>query len=160
MTDEEKTLLIVDDDKAFLTRLARAMEQRGFAVTQADSVAAGIAAVDGAPPAFAVIDMRLGDGNARLGFRLGGRLRLGRADVFELFHRNDVRLIRHGQKLDRQLHRRLWNVHKARPGDEREHDDARMQDRGDSQSPVRCVVGQRPDSVTHYRCGHWGALAR
>ena len=63
MTDVEKTLLIVDDDKAFLTRLARAMEQRGFAVTQADSVAAGIAAVDGAPPAFAVIDMRLGDGN-------------------------------------------------------------------------------------------------
>ena len=28
----DKTLLLVDDDKAFLTRLARAMEKRGFEV--------------------------------------------------------------------------------------------------------------------------------
>lgn len=59
----DRSLLIVDDDKPFLTRLARAMEARGFIVTQCDSVAEGLAAVDGAPPAFAIIDMRLGDGN-------------------------------------------------------------------------------------------------
>lgn len=59
----ERSLLIVDDDKPFLGRLARAMESRGFTVTVADSIASGLAAVESAPPAFAVIDMRLGDGN-------------------------------------------------------------------------------------------------
>ena len=57
------SLLLVDDDKAFLTRLARAMEARGFVVTMADSVAGGLAAIQQSPPAFAVIDMRLADGN-------------------------------------------------------------------------------------------------
>jgi two-component system response regulator RegA len=61
--DAEKSLLIVEDDKAFLQRLARAMETRGFAVTSAGSVAEGLAAVDQKPPAYAVVDMRLGDGN-------------------------------------------------------------------------------------------------
>jgi two-component system response regulator RegA len=59
----DHTLLIVDDDKPFLGRLARAMESRGFDVTIADSVTSGLAAVEAAPPAFAIIDMRLGDGN-------------------------------------------------------------------------------------------------
>jgi two-component system, response regulator RegA len=59
----DKTLLLVDDDKAFLTRLARAMEARGYVVTAADSVSAGLAAIAAGPPTFAVIDMRLGDGN-------------------------------------------------------------------------------------------------
>lgn len=59
----DMTLLLVDDDKPFLTRLARAMEGRGYAVRTADSVAAGIAAVEEEAPAFAVIDLRLGDGN-------------------------------------------------------------------------------------------------
>jgi two-component system response regulator RegA len=59
----ELTLLIVDDDRPFLNRLGRAMEARGFAVTVADSVAEGLAALERNPPAFAVIDMRLGDGN-------------------------------------------------------------------------------------------------
>src|SRR6266852_5673695 len=59
----DASLLIVDDDKAFLERLARAMEGRGFEVKTADSVAAGIAAVQESPPAFAVVDMRLGDGS-------------------------------------------------------------------------------------------------
>jgi two-component system response regulator RegA len=57
------TLLIVDDDKVFLQRLGKAMEGRGYAVRTADSVAAGLAAIDSEPPAFAVVDMRLGDGN-------------------------------------------------------------------------------------------------
>jgi two-component system response regulator RegA len=62
-TDPEKTLLIVDDDRPFSTRLQRAMEARGFVVTCAQSVAEGLAAIAVAPPAFAVIDMRLADGN-------------------------------------------------------------------------------------------------
>jgi two-component system response regulator RegA len=59
----DRSLLLVDDDKAFLTRLERAMEKRGFDVRSADSVAAGLSAVDAAPPAFAVVDLRLEDGN-------------------------------------------------------------------------------------------------
>ncbi len=59
----ERTLLIVEDDKPFLQRLASAMQSRGFAVTTAESVAEGLQQVDQAPPAFAVVDMRLGDGN-------------------------------------------------------------------------------------------------
>ncbi len=59
----DPSLLLVDDDKPFLQRLARAMESRGFTVTTADSVEEGIAAVKLAAPAYAVVDMRLGDGN-------------------------------------------------------------------------------------------------
>lgn len=62
-TMEDRSLLIVDDDRAFLNRLVRAMESRGYVVRSAESVAEGLAAVDGEPPAFAVIDMRLADGN-------------------------------------------------------------------------------------------------
>ena len=59
----ERSLLIVDDDKSFLQRLARAMEGRGFQVITAESVADGVAQVEKASPAFAVVDMRLSDGN-------------------------------------------------------------------------------------------------
>jgi two-component system response regulator RegA len=59
----ERTLLIVEDDKSFLLRLARAMESRGFAVTTAESVSEGLQQVDKSAPIFAVVDMRLGDGN-------------------------------------------------------------------------------------------------
>ncbi|MEG6508341.1 ActR/PrrA/RegA family redox response regulator transcription factor [Methyloligella sp. 2.7D] len=59
----DKSLLIVDDDKAFLTRLARAMETRGFHVETAPTVEEGLAALRKSPPAFAVVDMRLDDGN-------------------------------------------------------------------------------------------------
>jgi two-component system response regulator RegA len=57
------SLLLVDDDKPFLTRLARAMEARGFTVDTAESVEEAIAKARAAPPAYAVVDMRLGDGN-------------------------------------------------------------------------------------------------
>jgi two-component system response regulator RegA len=60
---DDRSLLILDDDKPFLHRLARAMESRGFAVTQCETVAEGLAALETTPPAFAIIDMRLGDGN-------------------------------------------------------------------------------------------------
>ncbi len=59
----ERSLLIVEDDKSFLQRLAQALESRGFAVTTAESVADGLLQVEKAAPAFAVVDMRLGDGN-------------------------------------------------------------------------------------------------
>lgn len=59
----DRTLLLVDDDEAFLKRLARAMEKRGFSVECADSVTAGRAIAIARPPAFAVIDLRLEDGN-------------------------------------------------------------------------------------------------
>jgi two-component system, response regulator RegA len=59
----ERSLLIVEDDKSFLQRLARAMEGRGFVVSTAESVAEGLLQVERAAPAFAVVDMRLGDGN-------------------------------------------------------------------------------------------------
>ncbi|MBA4796864.1 MAG: ActR/PrrA/RegA family redox response regulator transcription factor [Rhizobiales bacterium] len=55
-------MLIVDDDAPFLRRLARAMESRGFAVELAGSVAEGIAKAKEAAPAYAVVDLRLGDG--------------------------------------------------------------------------------------------------
>ena len=59
----ERTLLLVEDDKSFLVRLARALEGRGFIVTTAESVAEGLLQVEKAPPAYAVVDMRLADGN-------------------------------------------------------------------------------------------------
>ena len=59
----DNTLLIVDDDRAFLARLARAMETRGFAVEAASSVEDGLQSLKRRPPAFAVVDMRLDDGN-------------------------------------------------------------------------------------------------
>ncbi|SDW71208.1 ActR/PrrA/RegA family redox response regulator transcription factor [Litoreibacter albidus] len=60
---EDNTLLLVDDDEPFLRRLARAMEKRGFAPETAETVAAGRAIATARPPAYAVIDLRLGDGN-------------------------------------------------------------------------------------------------
>ena len=59
----DKSLLIVDDDNPLRDRLARAMEKKGFEVIQADSVKQGLSKAKNTPPAFAVIDLRLGDGN-------------------------------------------------------------------------------------------------
>jgi two-component system, response regulator RegA len=60
---EEKSLLLVDDDVPFLGRLARAMEGRGFTVSQAGSVAEGIRLAQSIKPRFAVVDLRLDDGS-------------------------------------------------------------------------------------------------
>jgi len=59
----ERSLLIVEDDYSFLQRLAKALEQRGFSVTTAESVSEGLLQVEKSAPAYAVVDMRLGDGN-------------------------------------------------------------------------------------------------
>ena len=59
----DKSLLIVDDDNPLRDRLARAMEKKGFKVRQAESVELGIKEAKNSPPAFAVVDLRLNDGN-------------------------------------------------------------------------------------------------
>ena len=59
----DKSLLIVDDDSPLRDRLARAMEKKGFKVTQAENVKMGTIQAKNTPPAFAVVDLRLGDGS-------------------------------------------------------------------------------------------------
>ncbi|MEM8748879.1 MAG: ActR/PrrA/RegA family redox response regulator transcription factor [Pseudomonadota bacterium] len=63
MEDVRATLLLVDDDRPFLTRLARAMESRNFLVTTAETVREGIVQARTNTPDYAVVDMRLEDGN-------------------------------------------------------------------------------------------------
>ena len=60
---EDRSLILVDDDRAFVLRLGRAMELRGFEVRTAHSVAEGMDLIRQKAPAFAVVDMRLEDGN-------------------------------------------------------------------------------------------------
>src|SRR5262249_15793044 len=74
----ERTLLIVDDDAPFRQRLAQAMERRGYAVATAETVAAGGEAGGRLRPAFAVVDLRLGDGN---GLEVVPALRTARPDA-------------------------------------------------------------------------------
>jgi len=74
----DKSLLIVEDDKAFLDRLAHAMETRGFDVTACDNVSEGLNHIEQKPPAFAVVDLRLGDGN---GLDVVSALKLQRPDA-------------------------------------------------------------------------------
>lgn len=71
-------LLIVDDDAPLRTRLARAMEDRGFQVETAASVAEGISISRADPPAFAVVDLRLTDGN---GLEVVEALRAARSEM-------------------------------------------------------------------------------
>ena len=64
-TETAKTddLLIIDDDEAFRVRLGRAMEKRGYGVRLAGSFREGIDMATRQPPRYAVVDLRLGDGN-------------------------------------------------------------------------------------------------
>ncbi|MEM7709587.1 MAG: ActR/PrrA/RegA family redox response regulator transcription factor [Pseudomonadota bacterium] len=73
----DRTLLLVDDDEPFLRRLERAMEKRGFEVQAAQSVAEGIAKATSRPSAYAVVDLRLENGN---GLDVVERLRDRRPD--------------------------------------------------------------------------------
>ena len=59
----DKSLLIVDDDDPLRGRLARAMEKKGFQVKEAKSVAEGLSIAKSSPTSFAVVDLRLEDGN-------------------------------------------------------------------------------------------------
>src|SRR5205085_4974632 len=78
LPESERTLLIVDDDAPLCQRLARAMERRGFVVSTAEGVSEGIAAATAHPPAFAVVDLRLGDGS---GLDVVGALRDARPEA-------------------------------------------------------------------------------
>ncbi|MGE0407831.1 MAG: ActR/PrrA/RegA family redox response regulator transcription factor [Amphiplicatus sp.] len=57
------SLLIVDDDEAFRLRLGRAMEKRGFRPALAGGVKEAIRLAKADPPDFAVVDLRLEDGD-------------------------------------------------------------------------------------------------
>jgi two-component system, response regulator RegA len=74
----DNSLLVVDDDKVFCDRLARAMSSRGFTARTALSTGEALAVIHTSPPAFAVIDLRLGDGN---GLDVMRALKATRADA-------------------------------------------------------------------------------
>jgi two-component system response regulator RegA len=59
----DNSLMILDDDAAFRTRLARALEGRGFAVNAVGTVAEASDIAAKTPPAYAVLDLRLEDGS-------------------------------------------------------------------------------------------------
>ena len=59
---QDKSLLILDDDDPLRGRLSRAMEKKGFIVKEAKTVSDGLQIVKN-PPNFAVVDLRLEDGN-------------------------------------------------------------------------------------------------
>ncbi|HVC50769.1 MAG TPA: ActR/PrrA/RegA family redox response regulator transcription factor [Stellaceae bacterium] len=63
LSEADRTLLVVDDDAPLCQRLARAMERRGFVVSTAESVASGVTQATATLPAYAVVDLRLGDGS-------------------------------------------------------------------------------------------------
>ena len=60
---QDKSLLILDDDDPLRGRLSRAMEKKGFQVKEAKTIVEGLEMVKKSPPNFAVIDLRLDDGN-------------------------------------------------------------------------------------------------
>ena len=87
---EEKSLLILDDDRPFRERLARAMQTRGFDVKIAETVRDGIAMVKENPPAFAVIDLKLDDGNG-LDVGLGTQFTINdRPDRLDRYYGDDL----------------------------------------------------------------------
>ena len=60
---QDASLLLLDDDGPFRTRIGRALESRGFTVDSVETVGEALAHARENPPAFAVLDMRLEDGN-------------------------------------------------------------------------------------------------
>jgi two-component system response regulator RegA len=60
---EDATLLIVDDDEPFRNRLGRALEKRGFQPILAAGVSDASDIIKEISPAFAVVDLRLEDGD-------------------------------------------------------------------------------------------------
>ena len=59
----DKSLLILDDDDPFRSRLARAMGKKGFQVIEAKNVEEGLKIANNTPTNFAVVDLRLEDGS-------------------------------------------------------------------------------------------------
>ncbi|HWZ90257.1 MAG TPA: response regulator [Polyangiaceae bacterium] len=54
-----RSVLVVDDDEVFRTRLGRAFSDRGFEVRTADSAEAALALARQDSPEFAVVDLRM-----------------------------------------------------------------------------------------------------
>ncbi len=63
MTADLRSLLLLDDDDVFATRMARALEARGFEVTRAATVDQAVASAKDDSPEYALIDLRLPDGH-------------------------------------------------------------------------------------------------
>ncbi|MEM6682802.1 MAG: ActR/PrrA/RegA family redox response regulator transcription factor [Pseudomonadota bacterium] len=59
----DRSLLIIDDDRAFRDRLGLILERRGFEIRIAEGYDDGLNKAMQQAPAYAVVDMRLGDGN-------------------------------------------------------------------------------------------------
>lgn len=74
----ETSLLLVDDDPVFAGVLARALGRRGFAVQEAHGVPQALALARAAPPAYAVVDLKMSGEN---GLVLIPALRALRADM-------------------------------------------------------------------------------
>lgn len=63
VTTAQRDLLLLDDDTAFRQRLALTLERRGFAVRSAASLQEARRLLSDFRPGYAVLDMRLEDGN-------------------------------------------------------------------------------------------------
>ncbi len=63
MQNDGRSVLIVDDDDVFRTRLGRAFSTRGWESLLAGSITAGIALATEHAPDLAIIDLRIGDEN-------------------------------------------------------------------------------------------------
>ena len=74
----DKSLLLLDDDAPFRVRLGRALESRGFEPVLVASIAEAMTAIKAKAPAFAVLDMRLEDGN---GLQVVEAIQAARADA-------------------------------------------------------------------------------
>jgi len=74
----DKSLLLLDDDAPLRTRLGRALEARGFQPVLAGGVGEALEAIRTRPPAYAVLDMRLDDGN---GLQVVNEIRSRRPDA-------------------------------------------------------------------------------
>jgi len=61
--DQKGRLVIVDDDHILADRLGKALERRGFEVTAINTVAEALEWIEDTHPDFALIDLRLTDGN-------------------------------------------------------------------------------------------------
>lgn len=59
-TDEEPSLLLVDDDVTFCQVLSRALEKRGYAVSVTHNVEQALPLAAASPPEFAVVDLKMG----------------------------------------------------------------------------------------------------
>lgn len=63
MSADLRTLLLLDDDDVFATRMAKALSTRGFDVTRAATAADAIARAKEDSPEYALVDLRLPDGH-------------------------------------------------------------------------------------------------